>query len=185
MRKLFKERKLFKGGNYMRKYGSFIYVLFSVTCFLLRNKLVPNCRFYVHIKEFPPKQSMWRPIHIWPTLFRSIAFWQVEIKKKSNRPNQQIKPHPTTWPYPLMTYLTTYIVSFALLWHLIRVIGLMPIKRRGNFQMVKVVIRETLELLPWMFQSIYFSNKKNFFVSPILQMEVQSPKTCSKEGFCC
>ena len=51
--------------------------------------------------------------------------------------------------------------------------------------MVKVVIRETLALLPWMFQSIYFSNKKNFFVSPILQMEVQSPKTCSKEGFCC
>ena len=75
-------------------------------------------------------------------------------------------------------------MSFALLWHLIRVIGLMPIKRRGNFQMVKVVIRETLALLPWMFQSIYFSNKKNFFVSPILQMEVQSPKTWSKEGFC-
>ena len=120
--------------------------------------------------------------------------FQDEIKKKyywkcwlspSNRPNQQIKPHSTTWPYPLITYLITYIVSFALLWHLIRVIGLMPIKRRGNFQMVKVVIRETLELLPWMFQSIYFSNKKNFFVSPILQMEVQSPKTCSKEGFCC
>jgi hypothetical protein len=28
MRKLFKERKLFKGGNYMRKYG--IYVQFPV-----------------------------------------------------------------------------------------------------------------------------------------------------------
>ena len=25
MRKLFKERKLFKGGNYMRKYGTLIY----------------------------------------------------------------------------------------------------------------------------------------------------------------
>ena len=45
--------------------------------------------------------------------------------------------------------------------------------------MVKVVIRETLELLPWMFQSIYFSNKKKFFVSPILQMEVQCLQTCS------
>jgi len=25
MRQLFKERKLFKGGNYMRKYGNFIF----------------------------------------------------------------------------------------------------------------------------------------------------------------
>jgi hypothetical protein len=27
MRKLFKERKLFKGGNYMRKYGSYLFVM--------------------------------------------------------------------------------------------------------------------------------------------------------------
>ena len=29
MKKLFKERKLFKGGNYMRKYGIYIYKGFS------------------------------------------------------------------------------------------------------------------------------------------------------------
>ena len=28
MRKLFKERKLFKGGNYMRKYGRYLFQVF-------------------------------------------------------------------------------------------------------------------------------------------------------------
>ena len=42
------------------------------------------------------------------------VLFQVEIKKKVllnmliksvYRPNQQIKPHPTRWHYPLITYL--------------------------------------------------------------------------------
>ena len=35
MRKLFKERKLFKGGNYMRKYG-----IFATNSASIRNNLV-------------------------------------------------------------------------------------------------------------------------------------------------
>ena len=46
---------------------------------------------------------------------KKCFLFQVEIKKKcywkcwlspSNRPNQQIKPYPTRWHYPLITYLT-------------------------------------------------------------------------------
>jgi hypothetical protein len=31
MRKLFKERKLFKGGNYVRKYGTYITYILAIT----------------------------------------------------------------------------------------------------------------------------------------------------------
>ena len=64
--------------------------------------------------------------YIWPTLFSSIAFLiQAEIKKRcywkcwlslSNGPNQQIKPHPTRWHYPSITYLSS--TQPSLLWYL-------------------------------------------------------------------
>ena len=44
MRKLFKERKLFKGGNYMRKYGNIFEIPLSgkkvifITAFVILNK---------------------------------------------------------------------------------------------------------------------------------------------------
>ena len=51
-------------------------------------------------------------IYIWPTLFVKVEkkekksyrnFWL----SPSNNPNQQIKPHPTRWQYPLINYLTS------------------------------------------------------------------------------
>ena len=66
--------------------------------------MVQNCKF------FPKK-------YIWLTLFV-----KVEIKKKcywkcwlrpSNRLNQQIKPHPTRWHYPLINYFNqTQVLAY-------------------------------------------------------------------------
>ena len=51
MRKLFKERKLFKGGNYMRKYGNQLFLLFVVH----KNSL---CSVLIDKKDFSLVSSM-------------------------------------------------------------------------------------------------------------------------------
>ena len=63
MRKLFKERKLFKGGNYMRKYGILVYLApesmtknsivtevtqFCITAGSKRDKLGQNNNLYLN-----------------------------------------------------------------------------------------------------------------------------------------
>ena len=50
MRKLFKERKLFKGGNYMRKYGS-LKNLFSQNCMYAKKKEKEIMTIYLQNQE--------------------------------------------------------------------------------------------------------------------------------------
>ena len=47
MRKLFKERKLFKGGNYMRKYGILVCCIFGFvpSKYFVKNLQIKNSRF--------------------------------------------------------------------------------------------------------------------------------------------
>ena len=58
MRKLFKERKLFKGGNYMRKYGSSMFILKNI--YMLEKKV----ETYLNAYYFPSPPRFGRKILI-------------------------------------------------------------------------------------------------------------------------
>ena len=55
MRKLFKERKLFKGGNYMRKYGTYLVdylTLLNISNVKLISKYVPKVLYkFAHLMD--------------------------------------------------------------------------------------------------------------------------------------
>ena len=71
MRKLFKERKLFKGGNYMRKYGILLYseaALFSQTHELNLN-LIWLARFIFFGYTHPKIYILLTKLHAAPQLW--------------------------------------------------------------------------------------------------------------------
>ena len=57
MKKLFKERKLFKGENYMRKYGIQFWVVLRATA-----KLRPSAPRYAPVRPCAPQRAPTRPV---------------------------------------------------------------------------------------------------------------------------
>ena len=79
-------------------------------------------RNYIFYTFFPKVIFEWKP-YMGNIVCKT---WKVEIKKNcywncwsspSNRPNQQMKQHPTRWRYPLINYFVLGMTTECSIWH--------------------------------------------------------------------
>ena len=83
MRRLFKERKLFKGGNYMRKYGIFYFSMLKNSIWGFFFIFVRLLLGRVSSLRFKSTQISWRRNQGSWEILRDLGFWQVSSRSWS------------------------------------------------------------------------------------------------------